>query len=278
MFSSGCFSSSTPEIHQDHPPRNFRFVWLKPHIAVERLGPFINLWETCDTNLVRKLVLWVRILVVYVSSSRHTHRDTTRNLKAAALFTLYPSRYLLSVLQFNCISTLHEDFSAVLCILFIFPHKRRMSGSWELPSQYCASGAGKSLARPTSQCRRMESIVLERGVCSCAELQVFPCYRGWKEACQATRAISITWRRELSIFFFPARQGVEGNSRHSDRNIRGTCTIVCHRQTWVAQFKRGDFSTYDVPRPGRPETVTTSDSIDQIHELILEDHRFRLNQ
>ena len=45
-------------------------------------------------------------------------------------------------------------------------------------------GTDKSLARPTSYCCRMESIVsLERGVCSCAELQVFSCYRGWKEAC-----------------------------------------------------------------------------------------------
>jgi len=31
-------------------------------------------------------------------------------------------------------------------------------------------------------------------------------------------------------FFFPARQGAEGNSRRSDRNIKGTCTIVCHRR------------------------------------------------
>ena len=39
--------------------------------------------------------------------------------------------------------------------------------------------ADKSLARSTSRCRRKESIVsLERGVCSCAELQVFSCYRG----------------------------------------------------------------------------------------------------
>jgi len=30
--------------------------------------------------------------------------------------------------------------------------------------------------------------------------------------------------------FFPAKQGAEGNSHHSDRNIRGTCTIACHRQ------------------------------------------------
>ena len=34
----------------------------------------------------------------------------------------------------------------------------------------------------------------------------------------------------------------------------------------MAQFKRGDFSTCDAPRPGRPK-------IDQIHKLILEDRR-----
>jgi len=36
--------------------------------------------------------------------------------------------------------------------------------------------------------------------------------------------------RAVIKFFFPARQGAEGNSRHSDRNIRGKCSIVCHRQ------------------------------------------------
>ena len=97
---------------------------------------------------------------------------------------------------------------------------------------YVREGADKSLALPTSRCCRTESIVsLERGVCSCAELQVFSCYRGWKEACQATRAISTTWRRELSSSsFFPAREGAEVKSRHCDRNIRGICTIVCHLQ------------------------------------------------
>jgi len=39
----------------------------------------------------------------------------------------------------------------------------------------------------------------------------------------------------------------------------------------VAQFKCGDFSTCDAPRPGRPKTVTTPEIIDQILELILED-------
>ena len=32
------------------------------------------------------------------------------------------------------------------------------------------------------------------------------------------------------INFFSVRQGAEGNSRHSDRNIRGTFAFVCHRQ------------------------------------------------
>jgi transposase len=44
-------------------------------------------------------------------------------------------------------------------------------------------------------------------------------------------------------------------------------------KSWVAQFKRGDFSTCDAPRPGRPKRVTTPEIIDQIHQLMLEDPR-----
>jgi len=78
--------------------------------------------------------------------------------------------------------------------------------------------------------------------------------------------------RTVIKFFFPAMQGAKGNSCHSDRNISGTCTIICHRQKLGGLFKHGDFSTCDVPYPGRPKTVTTPEIIDQIHELILEDH------
>jgi len=41
----------------------------------------------------------------------------------------------------------------------------------------------------------------------------------------------------------------------------------------MAQFKRGDFSTCDAPRPWRPKTMTTREYIDQIHELVLEYRR-----
>ena len=39
-------------------------------------------------------------------------------------------------------------------------------------------------------------------------------------------------------------------------------------KNWVAQFKRGDFSTCVAPRPGRPKTETTLEVIDKIHEII----------
>jgi len=44
-------------------------------------------------------------------------------------------------------------------------------------------------------------------------------------------------------------------------------------KNWVTQFKRGDFSTCDAPRPGRCKIVSIPEIIDQIHELILEDRR-----
>ena len=34
-------------------------------------------------------------------------------------------------------------------------------------------------------------------------------------------------------------------------------------KNWVSQFKRGDFSICDAPRPGRPKTVTTTEIIDK---------------
>ena len=48
-----------------------------------------------------------------------------------------------------------------------------------LSMSHIRGGADKSLARPTSRCRRIElTVSLERWVGSCAELQVFSCYRG----------------------------------------------------------------------------------------------------
>jgi len=44
----------------------------------------------------------------------------------------------------------------------------------------------------------------------------------------AVRDFNIETRAIINLF--PATQGVEGNTRNSERKIWGTCTIGCHRQ------------------------------------------------
>jgi len=109
-------------------------------------------------------------------------------------------------------------------------------------------------------------------MCGIASLSL---YRGWNEACQATRATSTTSRRELSLSFFFPLQGKTPKEIHA--NLKETlgehAPSYATVKNWVAQFKRCDFSTCDAPRPGRPKTMTTPEIIHQIHELILEDRR-----
>ena len=73
----------------------------------------------------------------------------------------------------------------------------------------------------------------KEGACSCAELLVFSCYRGWKEACQATRAISTASRRELSSSFIPSNSS-SSSSRISSRNsIIIIIIIIITNCNWV---------------------------------------------
>jgi len=80
--------------------------------------------------------------------------------------------------------------------------------------------------------------------------------------------------RAVKFFFFP----LQGNAPKEIHAIL-TETLGEHTpsyvtvKSWVALFKRGDFTTCDAPRPGRPKTVTTPEIIDKIHRLILEDRR-----
>jgi len=133
-------------------------------------------------------------------------------------------------------------------------------------------GVHKSLARLTSRCRRTVSIVsLERGVCSCAELQLFSCDRGWKEACYETSANSTT----RSVINFSPPQGKEPNEIYAFlKELLGEyapCYVIV--KNCVTQYKRGDFSTCFELHHGRHKTVTSPEIVDQINELILEDRR-----
>ena len=64
-----------------------------------------------------------------------------------------------------------------------------------------------------------------------------------KEACQATRAISTTWRRELSSSIFPPVQGKAPKEIHAilTETLRERTPSYATVKNWVAQFKRGDF-------------------------------------
>ena len=113
----------------------------------------------------------------------------------------------------NCLSSVLE----VTCSTKILCEKPSLQG-----------GDDKSLPRPTSRCQTESIVLLERGVCSCATTffvtEAERKYVRWRVRFQQQGDASC---RQVS---FPARQRTEGNSRHSERNIRGTCTIVCHRQ------------------------------------------------
>jgi len=81
-------------------------------------------------------------------------------------------------------------------------------------------------------------------------------------------------RRELSSsFFFLQGKAPEESHAILTETLGEHAPSYVTVKNWVAKFKRGNFSTCDAPRPGRPKTVTTAEIIDQIHELILEDCR-----
>ena len=76
----------------------------------------------------------------------------------------------------NYYKTTTYNYQAIYFIIFHYI----FCDTFLLRPKYNVRGrADKYLAKPSSRCRRTESIVsLEIGVCSCAELQVFSCCRG----------------------------------------------------------------------------------------------------
>jgi len=65
------------------------------------------------------------------------------------------------------------------------------------------------------------------------------------------RAISTTWRRELSSFFSPL-QGKAPKEIHAilTETLGEHASLYATVKNWMAQFKHGVFSTCDAPHPG----------------------------
>ena len=76
----------------------------------------------------------------------------------------------------------------------------------------------------------IDSVVGKRGLFMCRIARLFLLQRLKGNMSDDERDFNNIETRALKYFSFPSRQGAEGNSRHSDRNIRGTFTIVCHPQ------------------------------------------------
>lgn len=45
---------------------------------------------------------------------------------------------------------------------------------------------------------------------------------------------------------------------------------------WVRRFKTGHRETEDEPRSGRPSSAVTTENIDKVHDMIMEDRRISL--
>jgi len=79
-------------------------------------------------------------------------------------------------------------------------------------------------------------------------------------------------RGELSFFFLQGKALKEIHAILAEilgEHAPSYATV----KNWVAEFKRGDFSTCDAPRPGRSKTVTNPEIIDHIHEQISGDRQ-----
>ena len=112
---------------------------------------------------------------------------------------------------------------------------------------YIRWGADKSLDRPTFSCHTTESIVsLVSLICSCAELQVFSCYRDYKEACQATRTISTPNASCHKGFFMQGKTPKEKNAILKE-TLGEYAPSYATVQSLVVQFNHIDFSTCIAP-------------------------------
>ena len=122
--------------------------------------------------------LCIQLHYLPLYSSQSTTYDNMSLFEHSADFMLQTLKIVSAWLHYT-----KQNFVDNFCLpatSYLFTVKREMQTAFPHPEAVTLRGAaGKSLARPASRCRRTESIEsLEKGVCSCAELEVFSCYRG----------------------------------------------------------------------------------------------------
>lgn len=63
-----------------------------------------------------------------------------------------------------------------------------------------------------------------------------------------------------------------------DTTLKDSSPSYSTIKQWVSEFKKGRVSTSDEPRLGRPVEVTTSEMIEKIHQIVLNDRRLKVHE
>ena len=84
-------------------------------------------------------------------------------------------------------------------------------------------------------------------------------------------------RGVMKFFFLQQKSPKEIHGCMLD-TLGGQCPSYSTVKKWCANFKRGDFSSDNGERCGRPVSVSTPEKVDQVHDLILSNRRISLQE
>ena len=125
------------------------------------------------------------------------------------------------------------------------------------------------LIRPCPNCFQMsyggiDSVVGKRSLFMCRIASLFMLQRlKGSMSGEARDFNNIEKRNVTKIFFFLQSKSPKEIHAILTETLREKAPSYATVKNWVAQVKRGDFSTCVAPRPIRPKTVTTPEIIDQ---------------
>jgi DNA-binding Xre family transcriptional regulator len=76
------------------------------------------------------------------------------------------------------------------------------------------------------------------------------------------------------------KEGLTPNEIHSKfiKVYGDSYPLFSKIKKWDAEFKRGRTSLEDVPREGRPKSVTTPETIEQVHDMLLDERRMKVRE
>jgi histone-lysine N-methyltransferase SETMAR len=83
-----------------------------------------------------------------------------------------------------------------------------------------------------------------------------------------------------AVIKFFVKEGLTPNEIHSKfiKVYENSSPSFSTIKKWAAEFKRGHTSLEDDPREGRPKSATTPETIEQVHEKVLDDGQMKVRE